>query len=179
MELNSYSYNVSYRDVKYPRVELKTGKILFVLPFGYNPDIVYDKYKNWIDKKMKFIKDCLSAAENKRLLQRSENEFRDLIYRINKKLSDDLGVNINKIYFRYMKTKWASLSSRNNITVNRFMKYLPEYLIEYILFHELVHIIEKKHNKRFWKIISKKYGSYNKIEKELFEYWFKLSKSKE
>jgi len=55
------------------------------------------------------------------------------------------------------------------------MKYLPEYLIEYIIFHELVHIIEKNHNSRFWEIISGKYKDYQKSEKELFKYWFKVS----
>jgi predicted metal-dependent hydrolase len=55
------------------------------------------------------------------------------------------------------------------------MKYLPDYLIEYTIFHELVHIIEKKHNNRFWEIISKMYSDYQKLEKKLFEYWFKVS----
>lgn len=55
------------------------------------------------------------------------------------------------------------------------MKYLPQYLVEYIIYHELVHVIEKKHNNRFWEIISGKYNDYQKMERELFEYWFKIS----
>ena len=74
-----------------------------------------------------------------------------------------------------MRTKWASLSPVRNLTINRFMKYLPQYLIDYIIFHELVHIIEKNHNNRFWEIISRKYKDYRKLEREQFEYWFKVS----
>ena len=175
MVLNNYLYKVSYRDIKYPRVELKTGKLLFVLPLGYKSDILYEKHRSWIFKKINFIEGCLDSAKNKELVERSDEEFKRLIYKVTEEASLELKVKINKVYFRKMRTKWASLSSSNNLTVNRFMKYLPEYLIGYIIFHELVHVIEKKHNNRFWEIISGKYNDYQKLEKELFEYWFKVS----
>lgn len=175
MVLNNFSYQVSYRDIKYPRVELKTGKPLFVLPFGYNPDILYEKHNSWIFEKINFIKSCLDSAKNKELAGRSDEEFKNLIYSIIKETSYNLEIKISTVYFRKMRTKWASLSSLRNLTVNRFMKYLPEYLIGYIIFHEIVHAIEKKHNNRFWEIISGKYKDYKKSEKELFEYWFKVS----
>jgi predicted metal-dependent hydrolase len=172
---NSLNYKVSYRNIKYPRVELKTGKLLFILPFGYNSNILYEKHKNWIFKKINFIEECLVNAESKELAKRSDEEFKKLIYSFIKKISIDLEIKTNQTYFRKMRTKWASLSSVRNLTVNKFMKYLPEYLIEYIIFHELVHVIEKNHNNRFWEIISEKHKNYQKLEKELFEYWFKVS----
>ena len=177
MVLNNYLYKVSYRDIKYPRVELKTGKLLLVLPFGYKPNVIYDRNKDWIYRKIKFIEECLTNAKSKELIERSEEEFKRLIYKVTDEASFDLKVKISKVYFRKMRTKWASLSSFKNLTVNRFMKYLPKYLIDYIIFHEIVHIIEKKHNGRFWEIISRKYNGYQKLERELFEYWFKVSGS--
>ncbi|MBU4077646.1 MAG: DUF45 domain-containing protein, partial [Euryarchaeota archaeon] len=44
--------------------------------------------------------------------------------------------------------------------------------------HEMVHLIERKHNEKFWKIISNKFENYDKNEKELFEYWFLIQKTK-
>ena len=111
----------------------------------------------------------------KELVERSDEEFKRLIYKVTEEASLELKVKINKVYFRKMRTKWASLSSVKNLTVNRFMKYLPQYLVEYIIFHELVHVIEKKHNNKFWKIVSMKYKDYQGLEKELFEYWFRVS----
>ncbi|MBL7060508.1 MAG: M48 family metallopeptidase [Actinobacteria bacterium] len=172
---SSLNYKVSYRDIKYPRVELKTGKTLFVLPFGYNPNILYEKHKSWIFKKINFIEECLDNAKNKELVERSYEEFKKLIYSVVKKISCDLEIKIKQVYFRKMRTKWASLSQVRNLTANKFMKYLPGYLIEYIIFHELVHVTEKKHSSRFWVTISGKYNDYQKLEKELFEYWFKVS----
>ncbi len=175
MVLNNYPYEVSHRDIKYPRVELKTGKLLFVLPPGYSSDVLYEKYRSWIFKKINFIEGCLDSARDKELVERSDGEFKGLVYKITEETSLDLKVKINKVYFRIMRTKWASLSSLRNLTINRLMKYLPEYLIGYIIFHELVHVIEKKHNARFWGIMSKEYSDYQKLGKELFEYWFRVS----
>lgn len=172
---NVLNYMVSYRNIKYPRVELKTGKPLFVLPFGYNPDIFYKKHKIWISKKINFIEECLDNAKNRELIERTEDEFKKLVCNILEKLSGDLKVKINQVYFKKMRTKWASLSPVRNLTANKIMKYLPEHLIEYIIFHELIHVFEKNHNNRFWEIISGKYKDYQKSEKELFEYWFKVS----
>ncbi|MDD5659832.1 MAG: M48 family metallopeptidase [Actinomycetota bacterium] len=177
MVLNNYSYEVSHRNIKYPRVELRTGELLFILPLGYSSDIFYEKHKSWIFKKISFIERCLDDAENIELIERSDEEFEMLAYKFINEMIDDMKIKINKIYLRKMKTKWASLSSFKNLTINRLMKYLPEYLVEYIIFHELVHIVEKKHNSQFWEIISGKYKEYQKLEKELFEYWFKISQS--
>jgi len=172
---SSLNYKISYRDIKYPRIELRTGKPLFVLPFGYKPDVIYEKHKNWILKKINFIEECLNNAKNKKLFDRSNEEFKKMVLNVVEKISIDLKLEIKEIYFRKMRTKWASLSSVKNLTVNKFMKYLPEHLIEYIIFHELAHVIEKNHTGRFWEIISGKYKDYQKMEKELFEYWFKIA----
>jgi len=126
-------------------------------------------------KKINFTEERLNNAKDKKLFNRSNEEFKKMVSSIVEKISIDLKLEIKGIYFRKMRTKWASLSSVKNLTVNKNMKYLPEYLIEYIIFHELTHIIEKNHNSRFWEIISGKYKNYQESEKELFEYWFKIA----
>ncbi|MGC8579952.1 MAG: M48 family metallopeptidase [bacterium] len=93
-----------------------------------------------------------------------------------KETSKELRVELNHIYFRKMRTKWASLSSAKNLTINSLVKHLPEYLIRYVIFHELAHIIEKRHNNKFWEIISRKFKNYQKMEREMFIYWFLIPK---
>ena len=145
-----------------------------VLPFGYKPDPILNKHNKWILKKMAFVEDCLKHASDKRMVERTEKEFRDLIFSLARETIKELGGRLNHIYFRMMKTKWASLSSRRNLTINRLMKYLPEHLLSYVIFHEVVHLKERKHNDKFWKRISKKFDDYQELEKDLFVYWFKL-----
>jgi len=175
MELNKIPHEVSYRNVKYPRVELKTGKLLFVLPFGFDPEIVLRKHKRWICKKIEFIEDCLKEAENKVIAERKEKEFREIIHSLVERISEEMGEKLNKIYFRTMRTKWASCSTKKNLTVNKLMKFLPEHLLYYIIFHEIAHLKQKRHNEKFWGIIEKKFDDYEVLERELFIYWFRVA----
>ena len=78
-----------------------------------------------------------------------------------------------------MKTKWASYSQKGNLTINALLKYLPERLVRYVVFHEMIHSIEKRHNENFWKIITKKYINYEEMEKALLMYWFLIQRSNE
>lgn len=175
MVLRNISYRVSHRDVKYPRLEFKTGRLLLVLPYGCKPESLLEKHKSWILKKIEFIEECLKHASNKEVVERTEREFKDLIYSFVKRTSRELGSKLNKIYFRTMKTKWASLSGKRNLTINKLMKDLPEHLLNYIIFHEIVHLKEKKHNDKFWKRISRKFDNYQDLEKDLFVYWFQVA----
>lgn len=167
-------YKVSYRNVKYPRLEFKTGELLFILPYGYNPNGLIKKYKSWILEKTAFIKECLRNSSGKETSNRTEEEFKELIFELVEDHSRKLDVEPNNIYFRTMKTKWASLSPRRNLTVNTMMIHLPQHLIEYVVFHEIAHIIEKRHNNKFWEIISSEFNNYRELERELFVYWFRV-----
>ncbi len=176
MELSNISYKVSYRNVKYPRLEFKTGELLFVLPFGHKPRALLDKHRVWIFRKIEFIKECLNSSSDKEIIERTDKEFKDLIFCFAAKHSKKLDVELNGIYLRKMRTKWASCSSNRNLTINRLMKHLPKNLVEYVIFHEIAHIIEKRHSDRFWKIISKEFNNYQELEGNLFVYWFRVAK---
>jgi len=175
MELLKIPHSVSHRNVKYPRLEFRTGKLLLVLPFGRKPDPILDNHKKWIVKKVSFVDRCLNHASGKRLVERTEEEFRSLIQSLIKKTLIEMGGRLNHVYFRIMKTKWASCSAKRNLTINTAMRYLPAYLIRYVIFHEIAHLKEKRHNGQFWGMVSKKFMNYQVLEKDLFIYWFQVA----
>lgn len=55
-----------------------------------------------------------------------------------------------KVTVRRMKTRWGSCSSKNNISLNSSLVFLPEGLIRYVCLHELVHTVHKNHGRVFW-----------------------------
>lgn len=171
-------YQVSYRDVHYPRLEFKTGSLLLVLPRDYkNEEEIIRKHRDWIYKKNIIIKDSLVDIKERSLeLKRTDEEFRNLVHSLVGNFSKELKIDINKIFFRKMRSKWGSCSSRNNLTINTLLRYLPNYLIEYIVLHEMVHAIERKHNETFWNIIGKKSKNHQKYESDLLAYWFLVQK---
>ena len=82
-----------------------------------------------------------------------------------------LGIKYGKIYIRMQKTKWASCSSKANLSFNLAMLALPEKLREYIVVHELVHLIEPRHTRTFWDVVGFYHPDYKEAEKELKRYW--------
>lgn len=82
-----------------------------------------------------------------------------------------LGVRYGRIFIRMQKTKWASCSSKANLSFNLATLALPETLREYIVVHELTHLIEPSHSKSFWELVGFYYPEYMKAELELKKYW--------
>ncbi len=168
---------VKYRDIKYPRLEFKTGKLVIIAPRGFNNNNIEDLIKKhfiWISNKQKLINLALKNGKKKRLYTRSINNFKKTVSKLINVFSLKSGIKYNKIFFRKMHSKWASCSSKGNLTFNILMSYLPKNLIKYIICHEIIHLIIKKHNEQFFEILKKEYKNFENYEKELFEYWFAI-----
>lgn len=61
-----------------------------------------------------------------------------------------MGVQVNKLYVQRMKTKWGSCNPRaGSIRLNSDLAKKPRQCLEYIIVHELAHLIEPSHNARF------------------------------
>ncbi len=59
-----------------------------------------------------------------------------------------------KIGYRKAKRRWGSCSYTNNISINYMLLQFPLIAIEYVVLHELCHIKEKNHSKRFWNLVA-------------------------
>lgn len=61
-----------------------------------------------------------------------------------------MGVKVEKFFVRRMKTKWGSCSPKaNRIRLNTELAKKPPECLEYIVMHEMVHLLEPTHNSRF------------------------------
>ncbi len=169
-------YDIITRNVKYWRLEIKDNKLILIAPQGcIDHEKIIEKNKKWIYKKFQEINSKKDDAERIKLdYNRSESEFKDLINVTVQKFSLELNVCVNKVYFKKMKSRWGSCSSRKNISINVYLSYLPKNLIEYVVFHEISHLVELNHSKKFWNIISSKFPNYKKLENELSVYWFAI-----
>ena len=172
-------YEVIHRKVKHARLEIKTDQIRLIMPLNYNggDEEIIKNHEKWIYKKLKRIKESQIKADTKELnFLRNEKEFRNMVLSLVQKLSSELDVDVKKIYFKKMKTRWGSCSTKKNVNINIYLMHLPSYLIEYVVFHEVAHLVEMGHNQRFWHIISNKYPNYKNMEEELLVYWLLVRK---
>jgi len=73
----------------------------------------------------------------------------------------------NKIGYRYAKRRWGSCSHIDNISINYKLLQFEKRCIEYVVIHELCHIQEKNHSKKFWNLVSLFMPDYKQQEKKL------------
>ena len=67
-----------------------------------------------------------------------------------------LGVSVERFYVRRMKTRWGSCNPRaRTIRLTTELATKPPALLEYIVVHELVHLLEPTHNARFYSLMDR------------------------
>jgi len=85
-------------------------------------------------------------------------------------LAKKFNFNYSKVSVRNAKTRWGSCSGKNNISLNIQLMRLPDFLIDYIILHELCHTVEKNHGKHFWALLDKVSGDAKGMDKALKAY---------
>lgn len=77
------------------------------------------------------------------------------------------GFKLGTIGIRNQRTRWGSCSSSGRINFTYKICLLPPHLADYIIVHELCHLGEMNHSKRFWALVAKTQPEYRKLKHEL------------
>ena len=83
-----------------------------------------------------------------------------------------LGVRAAKIAIKDTRSQWGSCNVKNhNISISVWLGAFPEECIEYVVVHELVHLLEKGHNARFYGYLDRYYPEWKACEGKLKNIW--------
>lgn len=87
------------------------------------------------------------------------------------KIAADTGLKYRQLSLRAARTRWGSCSGKNNISLNIFLMELPQYLIDYVIIHELCHTVHHNHSPRFHYLVDKILaGEEKRLSQELKQY---------
>ena len=78
-----------------------------------------------------------------------------------------MNLKLEKIKVRSYKNRWGSCSSNGDISYNWKLIMAPEKIINYVIIHELCHLIHFNHSRNYWKEVSKKLPNYRKSKEWL------------
>ncbi|MCK4539963.1 M48 family metallopeptidase [Candidatus Parcubacteria bacterium] len=125
------------------------------------------KKADWVIKKIEYYKKhkriVLSSSD---YLEKKEQARKALSKKI-KEINKNYNFKFNKIAVRNQKTRWGSCSSKRNLNFSYKIIYLPAELQDYIITHELCHLLEFNHSRKFWKLVAKTIPDYSRLRKEL------------
>lgn len=86
------------------------------------------------------------------------------------KWEQKLKVTVAGYFLQRMKTKWGSCNhTAKNIRLNTELVKKPKDLLEYVIVHEMIHLVEPTHSERFIAILQKHYPSWREARAELNE----------
>lgn len=73
---------------------------------------------------------------------------------------------IKRVNLKYNLSNWGSCSTKGNINLSTRLLFAPDDVIDYVIIHELAHLLEMNHSPHFWAIVEKAMPNYR--EKEIW-----------
>lgn len=132
-----------------PRIEIRNKKYIYLfVPEHYDTRQKRNYYENWLRKNLR--------EDLKRLMPKWEKK---------------INVQVNEVKIKKMKTRWGTCNpEKKRIWINLELAKKPEKHLEYIIVHELVHLLEKKHNDRFKKLMDDFMLGWEHIRRDLNDF---------
>jgi len=84
--------------------------------------------------------------------------------------SSKLDLKYNRVLIKSQKSRWGSCSKNKNLNFNLLLAALPLEVIDYVVIHELMHLVELNHSKRFWDLVKMQDPNYKYHRKVLRRY---------
>ncbi len=168
-----YEYKISSRASRLRLSVFFDGRVSVVAPAGMNEDRVrrfVDFHSAWIYKRLEKFK----RSPIKFLTKSGKREFfkyRGLALKIAQERLEYFNViyslKFNRITIRNQKSRWGSCSRRGNLSFNYKIALLPDSLLDYVIVHEICHLAQMNHSKKFWDLVSVAIPNYKEARKQM------------
>lgn len=160
-------YQIKRANIKNLYIHIKQGEVIVKAPNYLKQQQIEEFVKRkakWINEKLeenkgKIKEEEIKPEEKQRLIQIVESSIH--------KYAKILGVMPKKVRIRNLNYAWGSCSSNQNISINEKLAKKQEKTIEYVVLHEMCHLIYMNHSKKFWDLLEKNMPDYKEYKKWL------------
>ncbi len=129
-------------DRKTAGARLNDGQIEIEFPLDYPPE-----------NRTKTIQSLLSRIVAKDFLPA-------ITERVNELNEQHFQQTVTRVRLRYSKTSWGTCSSSGNVRLSTRLLFAPPEVIDYVIIHELAHLIEFNHTNRFHELVAQAMPEY-------------------
>ncbi len=148
-------HSQKYRELPHPPgKELISGESVLYLGRSYRIEVIDGDLKQGVHFDRCFTIPAVKVNIRKRLFQEWYLEqARDKILPRVKRYAREMGVEYASAKIVDSQYRWGSCTAKNNINLNWRLIKAPVFVIDYIIVHELAHLMEPNHTPRFWNIV--------------------------
>ncbi len=150
-----------------------TGDFVVTVPNSLKSNTI-DQYliqkSRWVLEKIDFFEGlkknqpkAYEDMDSDTLKQKALELVEEKVKRFNRKF----GFKFNKVAIKDQKTCWGSCSKKKNLNFNWRIVLLPDHLADYIVIHELCHLKEFSHSRRYWNLLASVLPNYKELVHEL------------
>lgn len=178
IEVNGNIIYVTKKKIKnmYLRVRKNDGRIDVSVPLSMkDKDIIafVEVKKQWIEEARGRIEKRVQKENDAPVL--APFQEREIRYELKKKLETLIGkwepvmnVKAQGFTIKKMKTRWGSCNVKSHhLNFNLALARVPEECVEYVVVHELTHLLEPSHNERFWSLMELYLPGSKELRKQL------------
>lgn len=87
------------------------------------------------------------------------------------KLSQRCDLAYSRVSVRGQTSRWGSCSSKQSISLNYKLLFLPSDLVDYVLIHELCHTVHMNHSPTYWQLVERYYPECDRAKADLKQAW--------
>ena len=175
---NRYTIEVTRKRIKnmYLRVKDTDGTLSVSAPYGMSDTEIrkfVESKSDWIERTMQEMLVARQLKEQEPVLAPfMERELRLELKRQLQRLIDKwepvMGVKSAGFTIKKMKTRWGSCNVKSHhLNFNLLLAKVPPECAEYVVVHELTHLLEPSHNARFWSLMEHYLPESKKLRKQL------------
>jgi predicted metal-dependent hydrolase len=129
-----------------------------------------EHYRGWVERareRLSRFKARPSRTEARRAYAQHKEAARRLAYIKIAAFAPLYGVTVSAVSIRDQKTRWGSCSRNGRLSFNYRIALLPERMADYIIVHELCHMLSFDHSKRFWSLVARAIPEHKSLRKSL------------
>jgi predicted metal-dependent hydrolase len=186
--------NVAVLDVAGREVELQIRRSKrvrghrMVVRYGLPPELVVrprateaeivdaiDFHKAWLERQLAKLRPASLGLDRLRLTEaQGRREARERIHLIAQSEAAALGVEYTRITLRNQRSRWGSCSSKGALSFNWRLVLAPHDVLDYVVVHEVCHLVELNHSAAFWKLVERRRPGYRDSKQWLDDHGWEI-----
>jgi predicted metal-dependent hydrolase len=147
------------------------GEVKISAPYRFSERIIEAIVKtkaDWLFSKIDFLKQVkVQPKPSRKDYLRYKVELEKIVQQRLEFFNRHYNLQYQRITIRDQKTRWGSCSSKGNLNFNYKILFLSPEVRDYIIVHELCHLKEMNHSRRFWNLVAETIPNYVELRKEL------------